>query len=142
MKEKTPTRSDRVAVDPETHEIYKRLSEGTDPEDVPFGELKDVFLMAACLGYAHGKRKPLASGRRDIIRWETFSQQADVPVLFALAIAESGDVEILDQRFEFLTIAEEYANTGIHLIAEHVLNRRGRPLWNLVDLVQRATTSK
>jgi dnd system-associated protein 4 len=135
MKEKSSSRSDRVAVEPELHEIYKKLSEGSDPEDTPFGELKDVFMMATCLGYAKGKRKPL-SGKRDIIRWETFSRDIDVPVLYALAIAETGDVEILDEGFEFLTIAEEYANSGIHILNDRILNQRGRPLWNLVDLVR------
>jgi dnd system-associated protein 4 len=108
MPEQT-SRDDRVAIDPEMHEIFKRLSDGTDPEEVPFGQLKDVFLMAACLGYARKKRRPLPAKTRDIIRLETFSQ-SDLPVLYALAIATTGDVEILDQGYAFLTIAEEYAN--------------------------------
>jgi dnd system-associated protein 4 len=129
------SRDDRIAIDPEMHEIFKGLSDGTDPEEVPFGQLKDVFLMAACLGYARKKRRPLPVKTRDIIRLETFSQ-SDLPVLYALAIATTGDVDILDQGYGFLTIAEEYANEGIHILKENLLNQRGRPLWNLVDLVR------
>src|SRR6185436_16316406 len=142
MKEKPTSRSDRVAIDPAMHETYKILSEGTDPEDVPFEELKDVFMMATCLGYSKGKRRPLSKGRRDVVRWETFSGDTDVPILYALAIAETGDVKILDDGFEFLTIAEEYANEGIHILNDEIRKQRGRPLWNLVDLVRHKTGSK
>jgi dnd system-associated protein 4 len=134
------SRDDRVAIDPAMHEIFKQLSDGADPEEVPFGQLKDVFLMAACLGYARKKRRPLPTKTRDIIRLETFSQ-SDLPVLYALAIATTGDVDILDQGYEFLTIAEEYANEGIHILQENLLNQRGRPLWNLVDLVRHEVQS-
>jgi len=135
MKEKTASRSDRIAIEPDMHPLYEQLSKGVDPEEVPFAELKDVFMMAACLGYARGKRKPL-SGRRDIIRWETFSRDTDVPVLYAMAIANENDVQVLDQGFDFLTIIEEYANAGIHALQAKLLQQRGKPLWNLVDLIQ------
>lgn len=129
------SRDDRVAIDPSMHEIYKLLSDGNDPEDVPFGELKDVFLMSACFGYAKKKRRPLPIKTRDIIRLETFSQ-TDLTILYALAIADTDDVEILDRGYEFLTVAEEYANEGIHILSDKLLSQRGRPLWNLVDLVR------
>lgn len=142
MKDSLPTHSsDRVFIDPEMHKTYKELSEGTDPEDVPFGELKDVFMMAACLGFANGKRRPLSS-RRDILLWERLSPQTDVPVLYAIAIAETGDVEILNQGYEFLTIAEEYANEGIHILRDRIFSQRGRPLWNLVDLIRNEGASR
>lgn len=129
------SRDDRVAIDPSMHDIYKNLSDGVDPEQAPFGELKEVFLMAACLGYAKKKKRPLPTKTRDIIRFETFSQ-TDLPILYALAIADTDDVEILDRGYEFLTVAEEYANEGIHVLNEKLLGERGRPLWNLVDLIR------
>lgn len=141
MKEKTTSRSDRVAIEPDMHVVYEQLSKGADPEDVPFGELKDVFMMAACLGYAKGKRKQL-SGRRDIVRWETFSRDTDIPILYAMAIAEQNDVGVLDDGFEFLTIAEEYANAGIHILEAKISRQRGKPLWNLVDLIQSEITNR
>lgn len=140
--EKSTGRSDRAAIDPSMHDLYKQLSEGADPVEAPFGELKEVFLMAAALGYAKGKKRPLASGRREIVRWETFSRDRDVPFLYSLAIAETGDVKILEEGFEFLTIAEEYANEGIHIMSDRTLNQRGKPLWNLVDLVRKEIGTK
>lgn len=135
MKDKNASRSDRVAVESNMHAVYEKLSKGTDPEEVPFAELKDVFMMAACLGYAKGKRKPLAT-RTYIIRGETLSKDTDIPVLHALAIAAQGDVDILAEGFDFLTIAEEYANAGIHILQGKLSEQRGKPLWNLIDLIQ------
>ncbi len=97
--------------------------------------------MAACLGYAGKKRRPLPPKTRDIIRLESLSQ-SDVPLLYALAIAETSDVEILERGYEFLTIAEEYANAGIHILKDRLLGQRGRPLWNLVDLIRNESELK
>lgn len=135
MKDKQTSRSDRIAIEPDMHSLYEQLSKGSDPEEVPFAELKDVFMLAASLGYARGRRKSL-SGRRDIVRWESLSRDTDVPILYAIAIAHENDVEVLAQGYDFLTIAEEYANTGIHILNSKIKGLRGKPLWNIIDLIQ------
>jgi len=56
-------------------------------------------------------------------------------MLKALAIADSGDVDVLLSQDEILIIAEEYANVGIHELRASVLDEYGRPLWNLVSLL-------
>lgn len=136
MKPKTASRSDRIAIEAKLHDTYKELSSGTDPEFAPFEELKDVFLIAACLGFEIGKRRPLSSDRRDIVRWETLSPETDVPVLYALAIAATGTVDVLDDRGKVLTIAEEYANEGIHLLVGNIVNQNVRPLWKLIEMIR------
>jgi len=52
-----------------------------------------------------------------------------------LAIADSGDVNVLLSEDEILTIAEEYANAGIHELRAGVLDEYGQPLWNLVAML-------
>ena len=126
---------DAVAVDEAIHEIYRQLIEGNDPVSVPFRTMKDVFMWAACLGYRHGERRPLTGKRVTIFRWAQFTPQVDVPLLKALAIADSGDVNVLLSEDEILTIAEEYANAGIHELRASVLGEYGQPLWNLVGLL-------
>jgi len=126
---------DAVAVDEAIHEIYRQLTEGNDPVSVPFRTMKDVFMWAACLGYRHGERRPLTGKRVTIFRWAQFTPQVDVPLLKALAIADSGDVNVLLSEDEILTIAEEYANAGIHELRASVLGEYGQPLWNLVGLL-------
>jgi hypothetical protein len=44
-------------------------------------------------------------------------------------------VNVLLGQDEILTIAEEYANAGIHELRASVLEEYGQPLWNLVRLL-------
>ncbi len=127
---------DTVAIDEAVHEVYQKLTEGNDPVDVPFRTMKDVFMWAASLGYQRGERRPLTGKRVTIFRWAQFSPQTDIPLLKALAIADSGDVNVLLKQDDILTIAEEYANAGIHELRTRVLDEFGQPLWNLVELSQ------
>lgn len=92
-------------------------------------------MWALALGCARKKRRPLKS-REMIFRWEQFTPQMDVPLLKAAAIAADGDVGVLANQNEILTIAEEYANAGIHELRAQLLETSGRPLWNLVAIVE------
>lgn len=129
-----PTRTDRVGFEPTMHELAIKLSQGPDRQEAPFTALKDVFMLAMCLGFTKGIRRPL-SGRVPNILWQTFSLQTDVPVIYAIAIADTGDVAILTENLEFLTIVEEYANEGIRMLEEYLADRRSYPLWSMVQMV-------
>jgi len=124
---------DTVAIDEAVHEIYKQLTEGNDIASVPFRTMKDVFMWAVSLGCQQGKRRPLSGKKVTIFRWAQFSPQIDIPLLKALSIADSGNVNVLLSQDEILTIAEEYANAGIYELRTNVLDQYGQPLWNLVS---------
>ena len=126
---------DTVNIDESVHDIYKQLTEGIDPVDVPFQTMKDVFMSAACLGYQRGERKPIRGNRRTIFRWAQFLPQMDIPLIKAMAIADSGDVEVLIRQEDVLTVVEEYANAGIISLESRLLNANGQNLWNLVELL-------
>ncbi len=94
-------------------------------------------MWAVSLGVQAGERRPLSGGNRtQVFRWDQLSQDLDVPVLRAVAIAETGDVEVLRHDDQVLRIAEEYANAGIWEIKEEVVDKAGQPLWNLADLLR------
>jgi dnd system-associated protein 4 len=126
---------DTVVIDKSVHDLYKQLTEGNDPVGVPFRTMKDVFLWAAALGFKKGERRELTGKRETIFRWAQFSPQTDLPLLKALAIAKTGDVEVLARQEEILTIAEEYANAGIHELRTQVLQETGQPLWSLISVL-------
>jgi dnd system-associated protein 4 len=130
--------SDRVSIESSTHGIYQELSErsGQDPEKAPFYLMKDVFIWAVTIGVQSGNRRPLSGGRNQIFRWDQFSTDVDVPALMAIAVAETGDVEILDNESQILRIAEEYANSGIRKLKRELMDQPGQPLWNLLDLIR------
>jgi hypothetical protein len=66
------------------------------------------------------------------------SQHTDIPALKALAVSETGDVDVLLDTGHILRIAEEYANAGIHELKFELIDQQGRPLWNLVNLIRKA----
>ena len=125
------TRRDSVHIDPKHHELYSQLTTG---DEAPFKTMKDLFMLAASVGYARGRRVPL-SGQREIFRWPTFTSQEDVPVLRAIAIAETRDTVVLVDQNQLLTIAEEYANNGIEEVRREVFGKPGTVLENLVHFL-------
>jgi dnd system-associated protein 4 len=133
MSEASTSRSDRVSIDEAVMDIYRELTESSSIEQAPFRTLKDVFMLAVVLGYRRGSRRPTPSSSRHTIRKEVFSDN-DYHLLKAIAIATTGDVEVLMSSGDILTIAEEYAQVGIHDVQTELINQPGRPLWNLVSL--------
>ncbi|MCP5097973.1 MAG: hypothetical protein GY943_20690 [Chloroflexi bacterium] len=135
MTETTRTRTDRVYIDESASEIYRQLKNGpnTQPEESPFETFKDIFMQAVCLGFENGRR--IRSGKQGSeIRLTVFTED-DIAILKAIAIADTGDVEVLTSLSDILTIAEEYANAGIHEVKAYLIDESGRSLWNLVDLM-------
>jgi dnd system-associated protein 4 len=133
-------RSDRVVIDESVIDIYKELYDSPNLEDKPFRTLKEVFMIAACLGYRSGHRQKLTGSSKHTIRKEVFSDD-DLRILKAIAIATTGDVEVLLRLSDVFTIVEEYAQAGIYEIQAQLLDHPGRPLWNLVDLVSSSSNS-
>lgn len=134
MEQSESGRRDRIYIDDSVIHIYKELTEGNNPEQSPFITYKDVFLLAACLGFQSGRRKQLAGGSKTTIRLDVFREEG-MSLLKAIAIAETGDVAVLRQSNDVLTLVEEYAQSGIYDVKAQLLDERGRPLWNLVDLI-------
>lgn len=133
MKEQTESR-DMVYIEESVHDIYKRLTEGNDPVSVPFRQMKDVFMWAMALGYKNGLRQPLYKKKTGVFRWAQFSPQVDIPFIKAVALLASKDVHVLLNREQLLTIAEEYANAGIHQLNAHISEGGVQPLWKLVEV--------
>ena len=132
------TQRDRIHIDESHHEIYEDLTTKREHDDLaPFKTMKDLFLLAALIGYRRGKRIPVEK-RRNVFTWAQLSSQEDVPVLRAIAIAETGDVEVLTNSDALLTIVEEYANGGMAEIQEQVAEMPGRGIGNLVGFLGQA----
>lgn len=139
-------RTDRIQIDASLDDLYNELAgrEGDAPgtardvEAAPFSTKKDVFIFAACLGHQLGQRTPLPDGKKVTIRRDVLKPD-DVAVLQALALADTGDVRVLERFEDVLTVAEEFAQTGIRELHQTLVSQGGKALWNLVDLVQDAT---
>lgn len=131
------SRNDRVYIDESASEIYRQLKSGsnTQPEEAPFETFKDIFMLAVCQGFQNGRRiRTNKTGSE--IRMTVFTEE-DCAILKAIAIAETGDVQVLSSQSDILVIAEEYANSGIHDVKAYLLDERGHTLWNLVGLLNK-----
>ena len=130
--------SDRVSIETDVHQLYRDLTERStrNPETAPFLLMKDVFMWAVALGVHFDQRQELVGSKTQIFRWDQFSESIDLPSLKAIAVAATGDVEVLTHEDEILRIAEEYANAGIHLLKREVVDKPGQPLWNLVAVIR------
>ena len=136
MVDKTSRTSGRINIEVNLRELYEQLTRGTDPEQVPFRTMKDVFMLAACIGFMRDQFRPLSGTKHQPFHYSVFSEQVDIPILKAIAIMNTGNIEVLTDMDAVAAIAEGYANYGIHEIKAHIIDSEGSPLWNLVEAVR------
>jgi dnd system-associated protein 4 len=125
----------RVSVDVSVHDFYKQLTTGKNAEDSPFLTMKDLFMLATCIGFRMQQRKPFVK-REQPFHYSVFTEAEDIPILKAIAIATTGDVSVLADPDQIVQIAEEFANAGIGEIRAVVADNAGLPLWNLVEALR------
>ena len=130
--------SGRISIQADVHDLYKSLSaDGKGIELAPFETMKDVFMAAACLGFKLGKRRTLVGKREQPIQFSVFKDQTDIPILKAIALATSHDVNTLVDHEKMVEIAEEYANAGIGELRLRLAEDQSQdPLWLLVDMIR------
>ena len=119
------------------HPVYEQLVSRASKkaEDFPFATMKDLFMVAACVGAQHGCYEELGT-KRDIFSGELFSAKTDVPVLAALAYHHIKDVEIISDPKQVIEIAQCWANGGIFILRDELLANPGLgPLYNFIELI-------
>jgi dnd system-associated protein 4 len=127
--------NDTIYIEEQWHPFFKELTSRADLQDTPFTTMKDMFMWAASLGYSRGGRKPLSGKKAGIFRWAQFHSQTDVALLRALAIADTGDLTVLQDQDKILEIVQEYANAGIYELQQALSGDYGRPLNQLLELL-------
>lgn len=91
-------------------------------KDAMFLTLREALTFCAVLGYKERRSRKLDdSGTEDIAGAQYMNNEA-VDVLFALALAETGNSDILrlDREKECVQIYEEYANGGLELVTSWI----------------------
>lgn len=107
---------DRLFVDKEDRKLYDKL----DNEDLFKNKSrKEHFLYAAAIGFKNNVRLPVET-KEGLFR-TTDLRPEDESLIKALAlIATDNNFEILANKDELYTIAEEYARGGIRLIIDKI----------------------
>jgi dnd system-associated protein 4 len=138
-KEREKKQTDRFYVQKSKHRLFQELSA---KETGPFEQMKDVFLLAAMVGYRKGLRRPIEDERQHVGFWHYFSEARDVPLLQCVALAETKDVAVMADRNMIVRIAEEYANGGVEVLAELLQQDRDDTLVAIAtDLLDMAAES-
>jgi hypothetical protein len=125
-----PTR-DRIYVSksPEVQSLYEKLRTEDRPKSElgevptkPFRFDRDIFLAAAALGFAEGRYEELPTAeRKERFNWGTLvNDEHAITALQVMAFQKVGDPEVLLDDDKVATIAEGYANAGIHLLAKRL----------------------
>ena len=122
-------------------EIYDPLVDSKSDYQV-FSKYRDLFLLAACIGYKEKKKVKMTGNVSDRgeLHWEMFERDnTDLATINAIALSEISDINVILDNEEMLDrkikIIEEYANGGIQIIKEKVLDMPGDPLDNLINYI-------
>lgn len=101
----------------------KRDYDGLKSKGSPFKgkENKVLFVMAMITGFRDGSRIPLDK-KEGFVRTEYVEGFREGTVIKAIAVAETGDLSVLLDKKEALSIAEQYAAGGIKLLKDRVFS--------------------
>lgn len=121
---------DRVYIDQKYHPVYQRFKADG------MGQMWNLVLLAAAVGFQQGSRKPLSPGAKEILSLSQVSDHEFLMFIRALAIAETKDTKVLLDKGEMLTILEDYANAGMDTVSQHLF-RSGDAVKNLIEFALR-----
>lgn len=123
------TVSDGVFVSKKNHEVYRRFTNG---DEAIFQTMKDMFLAAAVAAFEKKVRHEEARSETVMVfRWAQFNEQNDVPLIQAITLATTEDVnDLIDQR-KMLDCVQQFADAGVALVADKWQGTRDRTLQRL-----------
>ena len=85
-------------------------------------KMKDVFVIAAAIGYYFNNRFPLKK-RREVASIEVFTND-EKWIMYSIAVATTNKLEIILDMQEVLRIVEEYANAGIDYLYDLIFGKQ------------------
>ncbi len=88
-------------------------------KDKIFSSYKNALVFSASVGYRFSQRIPFEESSEPI-RISIFDTDTDRPFMYALALADSKDIDLMkeDKFLEVVKIFEEYANAGLHYLKD------------------------
>ena len=131
------------------YEDVKRLTmtrqseRGKNRDDIPFERYVDMWWLAMCIGIQERRRTTVRAGG-----WHQFVRAGEVlpsnpERLFQLqlmAVGETGNTDILTKPSEIITMANEYAATGLPLLINEALGSQV-PIWAVTSFVENRINS-
>lgn len=94
--------------------------DGRKRKEYPFQNMWELFVYAAVLGYANGKKKEILKPHKPF-RWLNIGNSHQKNLLI-LAISNYNSLELLQDKDELRKNIEEYANGGLSIIDQEIKN--------------------
>lgn len=130
-------KSQRERVDRFTQTHRDEKGQAADIDRAPFRRYVDVWWAGVCLGANLGDRQPI-DDPHDFVTGVVFnSDPYRIVELQLLALAETGDPDVLAQPGEILRIANEYAAVGVSRLTD-VMTGHVTPIWATTELLNSA----
>jgi len=101
----------RIKYDDDDDEIYTRLKSSSGPLNSL--DNVDIFALALMYGKKNGVRTPLNKNAIGRIRKSTLDNSNIRLLMMAIAVEETGDMEVLVDEDKYFKISEEYAKAGL-----------------------------
>lgn len=98
---------------------FKRLLEKDSP--LVGYDYKHIFMLALTICFVEGRRIKLESRKEELTRIE-YLDEKEKSIIKAIAVAETGELNVLLDKKKIYSIAEEYAAGGIKLLAQKVFS--------------------
>lgn len=98
---------------------FKRLLEKDSP--LVNYDYKYIFMLALTIGFVEGRRVELESKKEELTRIE-YLDNKEKSIIKAIAVMETGGIEVLLDKKKIYTIAEEYSAGGIKLLIQKVFS--------------------
>ena len=110
-----------------------------DAERTLFPTIRELLCFAALLGYSEGRRLPLdsAAGTEDV-SYQQFERGDAEDLIYLIALAETKDPAVLreGQESRCAEIFEEYANGGLQILHDAMLQSGGEyPNRDILELL-------
>lgn len=144
MTNKIDLRGLRISIDERVHAIYEDLVSRSSEsvEDRPFLTMKDVFIVATCLGSKYGQYKELERSRQ-VFNGDLFDPDLEVPILCAIAYNKNKNLDDLYDNEKIIRHCQNYANGGVYVLQEKIESASGLgKLYRIIDIFRSDNIAK
>jgi len=106
---------DRIYMDRADRELYDRLKNEPMFEN---RSRKEQFLLAMAIGFRNGAKREFSKKENLFLLKDCRAE--DEALMFAVAVADTGDAKVVVDRARVFEIAEQYAHAGLKLLIDKV----------------------
>ena len=109
---------DRLYINKKDKDLYSQLLGKNGPFDGK--DNKHIFMLSLAYGFKYGKKTDIAD-KEGMVRTE-YLDKNEKSMMKAIGIAENNNLNALIDKKSLFNIAENYANTGLHILYDEAFN--------------------